>query len=55
MNHFIVGTFWGWDVLRVGRFRGLGCYEAWDILGLGYFGVGIFWGWDILGLGPFRA
>jgi hypothetical protein len=34
--------FWGWDVLRLGTF-----------CGLGRFGVGTFCSWDVLELGPF--
>ncbi len=40
MGPFRVGTFWGWDVLRLGTF-----------CSLGRFGVGSFWSWDVLGLG----
>jgi hypothetical protein len=44
LGRFIVGTFWGWDVLW------LGCFGAWDILRLW-----TFWSWDVLGLARFGA
>jgi hypothetical protein len=38
------------DVLRPGTFRGLGYFEAWDILRLW-----TFCDWEVLGLGYFEA
>jgi hypothetical protein len=35
LGRFIVGTFYGWDVLGLGMFWGLGHFGAWDILRLG--------------------
>jgi hypothetical protein len=37
LGPFEVRMFWGWDILRLGTFCGLGC-----------FGVGSFWSWDVL-------
>jgi hypothetical protein len=42
LGPFRVGTFYRWDVLRLGTF-----------CGLGRFGVGMLWGWDVLGLRTF--
>ncbi len=47
-------TFWGWDTflelghLGLGTFRGLGHFEAWDVLELGRLGLGRFGAWDVL-------
>ncbi len=32
----------------VGTFRGLGHFEAWDVLGRDIFRLGTFWSWDVL-------
>ncbi len=33
-----------------GTFRGLGRFEALDVLYFGRFGAGTFWGWDLMSL-----
>jgi hypothetical protein len=45
MGCFENGTFWEWDVLRMGRF------ELWDVLCMGRFESGTFWEWDVLRVG----